>query len=151
MPTPTRSKREYNDEEVAELLRTVRVARVTPRGPALARVLFVLTVLGPVVVFGAIVAMMFQSPTAVTGLWPVIMIAVLMFVAAYFACVVTRRRFKNRVLAKDGKVCPNCHYDLARVEDVGDVQFCPECREPFRMADLRRVWSGWSAGMVWWD
>lgn len=143
--------REYNDAEAAELVRTVRAARATPRGPMIGRLLFVLTAVGPLVVFGILVATSLDSPRAVVHLWPLMMIAVLVFTVAYFGCVWVRRRFKKRVLARDAKVCPNCHYDLSEVQDVGEVQFCPECREPFRFGDLKRVWSGFAPGMVWWD
>lgn len=144
-------KREYNDDELVELVRTVRVARASPRGPGAARVWFMLAVIGPLVVLAYVVAMMVQSPMALVGLWPLLIGAVVVFAVAYPACVLSRRRFKKRVLARDGKVCPNCHYDLREVEEREGVMFCPECREPFRMSELARIWSGWSPGMVWWD
>ncbi len=144
-------KRQYSEAELSELVRTVRVARAAPRGPLAARIWFVLTIIGPVVVLGFIVAMMVRSPRAMVDLWPIMVGAVLLFVVSYFACVITRRRFKRDVMNRDGKVCPNCHYDLSEVEVVDAEAYCPECREPYRMSDLKRVWSGWAPGIVWWD
>lgn len=144
-------KRDYSDTELAEMLRTVRAARVAPRGPLLARVLFIFAAIGPVVMLGFNIMMMLRTPTAAVQYGFVMMGSTIVFAASYYWCVLVRRRFKRDVLARDGKVCPNCHYDLRQV-DAGDaVAFCPECREPYRIAELHRLWSGWSPGMVWWD
>jgi hypothetical protein len=139
-------QRELTDEQLAELVRTVRVRRTMPRAPVMPGVLIVagllvmfVAILSPFALLAASAAVLRQAvPIAATGF----LLGLAMLVTARQA----RARFKHRILSAGGLLCLNCHYDLRGSPERG---FCPECREPYSHAEVKRDWELWQPGMLW--
>src|SRR5262245_874662 len=93
-------------------------------------------------IFGCMVTMLFIDPMQARLLAPLAIGGILLLIFGYFAGGYVRRRFKSRVLERGGQVCPNCHYLLPGGEEGGETRFCPECREPYKPEELRRIWEG---------
>lgn len=141
--------REYSDEEAVELARQVRTSRAAPRGPRTGVVWAWFQGLGLAGVIGSLSFLTLGSLRWLGPMAPVFGGGSILLVVGYVGAIRSRRRFKRRVLERGGLVCPNCHYDLSEVEAAEGVTFCPECREPYRRSELRRLWEGWSPGIQW--
>ena len=149
-------KRELSDEEAVELLRTVRTRRSWPRPPMAA---FWLRLLADACFLASLVSVavtllsthpLFSVTTGTAGVWPW-MVSVGLFVAWFVFRLAANRlclRLRRRVLRGGGIACINCYYTLAGGGNESSEQVCPECREPYRAAEVRKEWAGWQPG-VW--
>jgi hypothetical protein len=132
-----------SEEQVVEDLRTVRVRRDSPRPPTSSSILMALGLAS----FGATFPMMFYALTQ--GVWGATHALTLIGVPVAIGAVLllagrsVRRRFRRRMLATDGLHCINCYQRLQADPSSG---FCPECREPYDIADVKRSWRYWRGG-----
>jgi len=132
-----------SEEQLSEDLRTVRVRRCAPRPPISSTILMALGLF----TFGVAFLMMFyalsQSIWGATHAWLLIGVPGAAGAALLLAGRTVRRRFRSRMRATDGLHCINCYHRLQPDPPSG---FCPECREPYDVAEVKRSWQYWGGG-----
>jgi hypothetical protein len=128
---------------VVEDLRTVRVRRDSPRPPVSSTILMALGLGSFVAAFFMMFYGLTQSIWGATHALTLIGAPAALGATLLLAGRWMRRRLRRRMRATDGLHCINCYHRLQPDPPSG---FCPECREPYDIAETRRAWQYWSGG-----